>query len=93
MFTEVFGATRTESDIEMTLNQQRIASIEINSFTEADDGITAHPDYLFMYEDKMQAFSEIRGLRGLTQRPPSESRKNIIQNGKKKPFPMWTMIF
>lgn len=41
----------------------------------------------------MQAFSEIQDLRGLTQRPLSESRKRILQKGKKKPFPMWTMVF
>lgn len=55
-------------------------------FTKVDDGaITLR---LFVYEDKMQAFSEIQGLRGLTQRPLSKSRRSIPQKGKKKPFPM-----
>lgn len=50
-------------------------------FTKVDDGaITLR---LFVCEDKMQAFSEIQGLRG----------KSIPQKGKKKPFPMWTMVF
>lgn len=62
-------------------------------FTKVDNGIIAHSDYLLMYEDKMQVFSEIQGLRGLTQRSLPESRKSIIQKGKKKPFPMWTTIF
>lgn len=48
-----------------------------------------------MYEDKMQAFSEIQGLRGLTQRPLTASRKEYCPKwgGGKKPFPMWTIIF
>lgn len=82
------------SDIQQTLNIQCIALIEIkNNFTKIDNEQLAQADYLFMYENKMQTFSEIEGLRGLTQRPLSESRKHILQNGKKRSFPVWTMVF
>lgn len=59
----------------MILNKQYIALIEKNFFLNKNRQWSHSVLRLFVYEDKMQAFSELQGLRGLTQGSLSENRE------------------